>query len=196
MPLIITQGYGQLDNGFSAPALTVGVNYSDLVFAEALDSLILEAAQTQYWRIETVSDIKMTVTAVEIVSGTTIRIHHTEGHGGDVHTLYLPANGIRSLGGTVYNGPGSFVFTAVGQAPNFTILQSIDVRQVRVIFNESVDDAALVPANYSLTPTLRIYAVQRINERTVVLTTDPQTPGTLYTLEAVNIGDLSLNTVV
>lgn len=196
MPLIITQGYGQLDNGFSAPALTVGVNYSDLVFAETLDSLTLEAAQTQYWRIETVSDIKMTVTAVEIVSGTTIRVHHTEGHGGDIHTLYLPANGIRSLGGTVYNGPGSFIFTAIGQPPAFSIIQPIDVRQVRVIFTESVDDAALVAANYTLAPSLRIYAVQRVDGRTVILTTDPQTPGTLYTLEATGIGDSSQNTVI
>jgi hypothetical protein len=196
MPLIITEGYGSLEgSGFSVPTLLPSPNYLDIQFTDPLAPLILQAASVEFWRFATTSEIKIVPTSVEIVGGNTVRIHHSEGHAGDIHTIYFPANGLASLGGAIYDGFDSALFTAAGAPPNFTILQSVDVRTVRVIFNEAVTDEALVATNYSITPTLRVFSVARVDARTYLLTTDTQVPGTTYTLTVINVRDGSGNIV-
>lgn len=181
--------------GFSSPTLIPGPYYLDIVFVVNLAlPIALQAADPAFWRFGTVSDIKITATGVTTVGLNTIRVFHTKPHNGDIQTVYFPLNGIVSVDGEAFS-LASANFTAVALAPVFTILQSVDVRTVRVIFNEAVTDEALVAANYSITPTLRVHSVARVDARTYLLTTDTQVPGTTYTLTAINVRDGSVNIV-
>lgn len=82
---------------------------------------------------------------------------------------------------------------------NVVSVMSLAPQLLRVVFNKAVvmdttSKGALKLDNYT-SPELDLTAVVQVNDRTVRLTTSPQTPGILYNLEIENVEDLAGNVV-
>jgi hypothetical protein len=197
----ITQGYGSDGNsggsGFEVTAITPGAAYLDLQFTGNVAALTMQAADPAYWVFGTTGPVAITATSLA-VSTNTVRVYHTEPHAGDLYTLTMPLNGLRSTLGETYGGDDVLAFTAVAQAPTIFMAQSVDSRTLRIIFTESVVGAdALDTANWTITGSggLAVLGVTQETTREYLLTTSPQTAGASYTVTAYNIRDLALNPV-
>jgi hypothetical protein len=175
-------------------SFTPAVNYIDITFNEAVAALTLQAALTTYWTIS--GPTSVTVSAVSIISPQVVRLATNEHRQGGSYSLTMPLTGLMGTGGDQYAGAGVITYTGIGQAPTALLAQSIDVRHVRVIYSEAVQDAgALLASNYSISPALTVVGVTKESSTSFVLTTSTQTPSTTYTITVSNVMDLVGNTV-
>jgi hypothetical protein len=198
MPFLVTMGMGASLLGaapFDVTAVTPGAAYLDLTFDSAVAPLQLQAADPAYWTFFTSGPIQIHATSLLVV-GSVVRIFHTEPKAGDTYILTMPLNGLKSVLTAIYNGSSTQSFVAVAASPIAAQAQSIDERHVRVIYSEPVITAdALTATNYSITPPLDVVSVSQETQTTYVLTTGPQVQGTVYTINIVNVRDLSENPV-
>src|SRR5687768_8192049 len=85
-----------------------------------------------------------------------------------------------------------FAFGASLFALDFeAVYTTSSLEDVTVIFNESVDDTALNPANYVFDGGLTATAVTLLRERTVRVFTSPQTPHRTYSLRVSNVKNVN-----
>lgn len=218
MPLLITKGFGKLNDGSSAELVTTqgyggpgpaaactpfnllsSESYADrveLIF-DANVALIGPAALPSGWTITTTGlNIPMTVNSIQVV-GPRVKLFVSEGSSGGIYTINLPFVGLRDTPtNNLYQGPFTYNFTATGIAPFITIATSLDAFRVQVNYSEPVVVAdALVVGNYSITPSITIFSVVQNSPISYTLTTSQQTPGTSYTITVTNVRDLQNNPV-
>lgn len=199
--LLNTQGYGGLricgcDDAFTAVAIGNSNIILDVTFNLPMGPLELQAADPANWIFTSSSPVPIIATGVAIYSSTKVRLNINEPKAGETYTLTFPATGLKASNGAIYNGVGSLSFVANAIPPIAAQAQSLDSRRLRVIFSEPVIEAdALIASNYSILPSLAVHAVVKETESTYILTTNPQTPGTVYTLTVVNVRDTSQNPV-
>ena len=197
MPLPITQGYGPGGGGggsFGIASVTPGPSYVDIQFDQNLAALTLQAAHKEFWVLSTGGSYPITTRSIAQVAADTVRVTTDEPKNGDTYTLTLPLNGLNSSGGDIYDGAGSVNFSGVGVAPTLLSATSIDLRTVRVIWSEVVDeDDVLDTSKYSLAPSVAIVSVEQVDSTTYDITTGLQTPSTSYTMTVTGVKDLAGN---
>ena len=81
--------------------------------------------------------------------------------------------------------------------PTVTNVQAISLVTVEINFSEALNDTmAENETNYSISPSLGITSAERQNGNKVLLTTQDQTEGVIYSLNIINIEDLHENVIV
>lgn len=180
---------------FTLDSHVVYSNRIELTFNHPI-TLIGPALLAEYWSItETGSNAPMAVTSVTY-AGSVITVYFTEGTGGAGYTLNLPFTGIRDNLDTVFAGPFTRSFNAVGVPPYIAQASSLDAFHVRVVFSEPVIVSdALTAGNYGIVPSITVYSVYQETPLNFVLVTSEQTTGTSYTVTVNNVRDLKQNPV-
>jgi len=134
-----------------------------------------------------------TGTATPIADGYTLSV--TKNGGWPIGTITFKVYVSDDKGATV-TATNSWVVGADLTPPALYRIQVVDSQTLYVIFSEPVVMAeATNPANYSITGGLSVLDVVQLDDRTVKMTTSPQTPGFNYILTASNIHDLNGNLI-
>ena len=130
-----------------------------------------------------------TVTAVSAV-GATLVLTVTEHTNGKNYILGMPTVGITDVDANLYQGPFLFPYAGVGSSPHALIARSVDARTFEITFDRAMNAVeATNPANYSVSPTLKVVSVSKVLDSVYRATTARQSQGVLYTVTVSNIHD-------
>lgn len=219
MPLLITLGLGAVGDGSKSGLLsTSGLGlatvknpaclalriYAIENFATSLKvvmsanlALAGRALDPAYWVITSSTGVPVTVTSVSAFLHV-VTLGVTEQTNGAQYTLAPPSEGMNDVYGNHLATGATAQFTGLmSAAPGVAMSRTFDERHLDVIFTEAVVEAdALIPTNYTISPTLSVLSVERITDLYYRLTTGPQNLLGAYTVTVQNIRDLAHNPVV
>lgn len=150
--------------------------------------LVGDAQFPSKWIVSDVAGNLLTINSVNVV-GSTIVINTSAQKTGTVYTVVFPAT-ISSSGGTILATPASATFTGSGISPTIQIVKVVDTRLIDVVFSNPMSIDALNSNLYSVSGGLRVFSVKQLSQSIYRLTTDPQVPGTSYTVTATGIKDI------
>jgi hypothetical protein len=216
MQFLMTQGLGSAGDGTgSAMLITTGMgtagsaqfpaclalqvldvtNLGPALIATFSNNLVVSGPGLDPTKYVFTGPTQIAATLIEIVPpGHLLKIHITEQQQGGNYTVTLPEQGIMDVNGNLINGPFTSPFIGIGSPVTVQIVKSIDQRTLEIVFSEAVLEAdAIIPANYSITPTLTVQKAERITDFHYRLTTSSQTFNTTYAVTISNIRDIHGN---
>lgn len=185
-------GYNVIASECPVMAITSIQVFPDYLLVTFDDMIILSGAALLLasYSITGPGPVQITSFSVE-APGNAMRFNVTTMQGGGAYKLNIP-QGITGQGGNIYFGPFSKDFTGVANPATVQIAKSIDERTLDIIFNKAVWQAdALIPANYSISPSIAVIKAERFTDYHYRLTTGPQTINQNYTVTASNIRDIN-----
>jgi hypothetical protein len=216
MQFLITQGLGSVGDGSgNATLVTQGLGtsgapsipaclalrvlhvqtFSTHLLATFSNNLVVSGPGLDPGHYVISGPTNVVATKIEVVTpGHLLKISVTEQQTGGSYTLKFPTQGIMDVNGNLINGPFEVEFTGIGIPTTVQIAKSIDQRTLEVVFNEAVlEEDAIIPSKYTITPALKVEKVERITDFHYRLTTGPQEIGQSYQVEISGIRDIHGN---
>lgn len=164
---------------------------ADVVFSEQLDKASAETIANY-----SVSPALAVSSAVLQPDGKTVRLTTATQSRGTDYTVGV--NGVKDVSGNAMTTARTVIFTGVDTTPPVvSSAASVNNTTVNVVFNEPVDWAtAQNTGNYSFNPALSVTAATlQADNKTVQLTTMPQTGGTNYSVTVTGVKDAAGNVI-
>ena len=195
MSLLITQGLGSGGGGSSVFQATGVTNNTDHLTVTFSGNLALTTAGTipSNYPIGSYDpdSIPVTVTGVSYV-GSQLTLAITRQNVEASYYLTLPVSGIISgTDSSALNPPYVFSFTGNQSYTTISLVRVYDCRTIEIIFSDDVVESdALTIGNYSISPTIAISSISKVNGHTYHLHTSRQTELVDYTITTQNIRDI------
>ncbi|MBC8527781.1 MAG: hypothetical protein ISS28_06650 [Candidatus Cloacimonetes bacterium] len=128
----------------------------------------------------------------------TVELTTSEQTEGESYTITV--NNVKDLAGNPIEPNSTITFTGFAgdtTPPTITNVQAHSLISVEITFSEALNDTmAENETNYSISPSLEITSAEIHNGNKVLLTTEEQTAGEIYSLTVINIEDLHKNVIV
>lgn len=181
-------------------SITATPNSVILTFSASVDNLQTSPSAWTVGIIGSPTNVApVTVTAIAVV-GAVVTLTTTTQTGGATYVLNIPSTAITSTTGYPFLGPFAQDFTGGSGLTNTFVVTVIDAQTLLVTFQRPVMETgthgALQTSNYSLNhDNPAILGVTAVTAAQYVVTTAPQTYGTVYTLTVSNVWDTFFNPI-